>query len=274
MKKIIIMFVLSPLLIMCNIGFDQSMNMPDDTVVIDFNEFSTGEFSRSELRDFGYSVSTWDNNLKKHSNVNRDGSGNQYLSVYTPQGTYGTKTSGVQFEIELAPADAYYMSYDFMFDEDFSFGQEYQGGKLPGLTSGNRCSKKCDGTDGFAARFMWRQNGLAELYLCNVDKKSQYCDDYYFRDNDGNNIYFERNHKYHIEEYVRINSGPNNFDGQIIIYLDGQEVINLNCLRLVTDSDQIDTFYFSTFHGGSTNKWAASNDSYIYFDNLYIERAI
>lgn len=247
----------------------------DYSLSINFEEFplsSEQPLTRKIFYSLGYSTSDWDNNLLSHGSIETK-DGNQYLSIFTPKDSYGSKASGLQMEIKIKPGSEYYMSYDFMFDQDFSFGSVSRGGKLPGITAGNRCSGVCDGTDGFAARFMWRRNGEGELYLCYLDQSSEYCDDIYFIDPQTNKHFeFNKGQEYNIEEYVKLNSGPQNYDGQIIVNIDGQEVLNVNGIRLVTNDDKIDTFYLSMFYGGSTNLWKASNDSYYYIDNIYLQR--
>lgn len=246
-----------------------------DTLSIDFEDFPLSSdiaLTRTVFNDLGYKTSSWDNNLSKNGSIESNND-NQYLSIFSPAGSYGTKTSGLQTEIKLKPGNEYYMSYDLMFDSNFSFGSEYRGGKLPGITAGNRCSSSCDGTDGFAARFMWRRDGEGELYLCYLDKSSEYCDDIYFTDPTTSKTFkFEKGQKYTIEEYVRLNTGATNYDGQIKVQINGQDVLNVDEIRLVTNDDKIDTFYLSMFYGGSTSKWQTSNDSYLYIDNIYLER--
>lgn len=244
----------------------------DDHLILNFEDFDLGHISRQILTNHGYSVSNWDNNLETNAQV-IENNGNKALQVFYPEGGYNSKGSGIQFELNLNPGYQYKASYDFMMSKDFSYGGQYEGGKLPGITAGNRCSGTCDGTDGFAARYMWRRDGAGELYLCNVDKTSQYCDDYYFTDpNTGEKYYFKPGVKYNISEIVTLNSGPNNYDGSVVVSVNNQEVLNLQNIRLVTNDQLIDTFYFSTFHGGNSELWGPLNDSYIYFDNIDIQK--
>ncbi|WOO89381.1 hypothetical protein R2F61_01370 [Mollicutes bacterium LVI A0078] len=242
-------------------------------IVIDFEQFelsSNQPLTRQMFRENGINTSNWDNNLSTNGSIKAEPNGNKYLSIFSPEGSYGPKKSGLQTEIQIDPGKEYYMQYDLMFDENFSFGSEYRGGKLPGLTSGARCSGACDGTDGFAARFMWRRNGEGEVYLCHLDQVSEFCDDYYFTDEYGNRFEFEKGKKYTISEYIRLNTDPQVADGQIKVEVDGIPVLDISNIRLVTNDDKIDTFYLSMFYGGSTSKWAASNDSYVYIDNIYL----
>lgn len=260
-----------------SLGLGIGINIYDAAVInINFEDFplsSEQPLSRAVFADAGVETSNWDNNLTENGAIKESEDGNRYLSIFSPAGGFGPHKSGIQTEIKLNPGKEYYMSYDFMFEKNFSFGSEYRGGKLPGITAGNRCSNKCDGTDGFAARFMWRRDGEAELYLCSVDTKSDYCEDVYLTDPQTNaNFVFNTGQVYNIEEYVKLNSGPNNYDGEIRVMIDGVEVLDLEGIRLVTDEDLIDTFYLSMFYGGNSSKWRAGRDSYFYMDNIYLRK--
>ncbi len=241
---------------------------------IDFEQFALSDESpltRKMFNDNGINTSNWDNNLTSHGKI-EEYNENKYLSIFSPEGSYGSKSSGLQLEINIPPGFEYEMQYDIMFDQVFSFGSEYRGGKLPGITAGKRCSGVCDGSDGFAARFMWRRDGEGELYLCHLDQLSEYCDDYYFKNPTGDVFKFEKGRIYTISEYVRLNSEPDVYDGQITVEVDDHQVLNVSNIRLVTNEDKIDTFYLSMFYGGSSAKWAASTDSYIYIDNIKLHR--
>ena len=62
----------------------------------------------------------------------------------------------------------------------------------------------------------------------------------------------------------------------LVMYLelvDGNKVINDEKVRYrVAPLGEINSFYFSTFHGGNTPAWAPKKDSYIYFDDIKVSR--
>lgn len=160
-----------------NVEAEVISDLPKERLIT-FDNLDIGTVSRRTFNELGIPLDNWDNNLTQHVTIESDINGNNYLSIFTPKGTYGTKDSGAQFEIELYPSTFYYSSYDIMFDKNYSWGGTSKGGKLPGLTAGGRCAAECDGTDGFATRYMWRREGEGELYLCNLDKESaENCDD-------------------------------------------------------------------------------------------------
>ncbi|KAJ6251809.1 hypothetical protein M0813_01579 [Anaeramoeba flamelloides] len=194
------------------------------------------------------------------------------IRIEYPQGGVGPSEGGSQVSIALQEEDQYYMSYWMMFSEDFSFGSEYEGGKLPGLASSGLCSGcvECSGENGFTARMMWRTGGGIVLYLYHMDKSNNCGDNYELKYNStGEVVTFTRNKWYHIMERVKINSGSNN-DGEVEVWINNEHVLLVENLKFVTNGAKVDKLYFSTFHGGSTEEWAPQNTCYIFFDKLTI----
>ncbi|MBN2523899.1 MAG: hypothetical protein JXB24_11545 [Bacteroidales bacterium] len=199
--------------------------------------------------------------------------GKKSLRVFYPKGKFGPGETGHQAPCGLTPADEYYVSYWLRFSEDFSWGTENQGGKLPGLASGEKCSggQTCDGSNGFTARYMWREDGRAVLYLYHMDKPGKYGEDFDLTGEDGEKSYFPKGEWINLIERVKINSG-NNHDGEVQIWYNGKEVLHLSGLKFVTNGDKVDAFYFSTFHGGNDITWSPKNDCYIWFDDIIVTR--
>ena len=67
-----------------------------------------------------------------------------------------------------------------------------------------------------------------------------------------------------------LSNTDNNKDGEVQIWINGEEVLYLTGIRFVNDGSLVDTFYFSTFHGGNNISWAPRVDSYIWYDDLSI----
>jgi hypothetical protein len=198
-------------------------------------------------------------------------SGQKSLRIFYPQGKYGTAETGTQTPLQLSPKNEYYASYRLRFSEDFSWGTTQFGGKLPGLTAGGNCSgcQTCTGTNGFSARFMWRPGGRAALYLYHMDKATSCGEDHYLTYPDGEPVYFNRGEWLHIAQRVKINTASNH-DGEVEVWVNGQQVLFLQGLRFVNNGSLIDNFYISTFHGGDTPNWAPTVDSYLWLDDLVI----
>lgn len=237
--------------------------------------FENGALGSSYVRKLWkeeIATGNWDNGLSARTKITdkKVTDGSKALEINYPKGGFGTSQTGTQVELQLPSDDEYYASYDVQFDENFSFGGEYEGGKLPGLTSGKRCSSTCDGTDGFGTRYMWRRDGQIVLYLFHMDKEGEYGDDIPLVNPDGTKVKFEKGKWYNLKQHVKVNSAPDKSDGEITIWVNDVKVLEMKNIRLVSNDDGIDTFYMSSFHGGSTAKWAPLNDSKLYIDNIEI----
>ena len=139
----------------------------------------------------------------------------------------------------------------------------------PKGTVGSSGGMDSDGTDGFTARLMWRKNGRAVLYLYHMDKPAKWGEDFSLRHADGNEVLFEPGDWFQVTIRTRINTGQN-ADGEVDIWINQEPVLELNGLRFVTNGDLVDTFYFSTFHGGNTPSWGPRKDSVIHFDDFKV----
>jgi hypothetical protein len=193
------------------------------------------------------------------------------LKIIYPQGQFGPSGTGAQAPLMLPSANQYYSSYWLRFSDNFSWGTSSEGGKLPGLAGGARCSgcATCTGSNGFSARLMWRTEGKAVLYLYHMDKTAACGDDISLQVESGVDFVFQREQWYQIIQRVKVNTG-NNFDGEVEVWINQKPALLKKGIRFVNNGDQVDSFYFSTFHGGSSAAWAPSVDSYAWFDDLTI----
>lgn len=200
----------------------------------------------------------------------RNGS-SQSIRVEYPKGGVGPQQTGAQVPLKLPPREEYFVSYWLRFGDGFSWGSRHQGGKLPGLASGDLCSggQSCDGNNGFTARLMWRTGGKAVLYLYHMDKPGKYGEDHSLVYPSGEDVVFTPGRWFQIVERVKVNTGDNR-DGEVQLWVDGQPVLSLNGIRFVNNGDLVDRFFFSTFHGGADSEWAPQVDSHINFDDLVV----
>ncbi|GAL86851.1 polysaccharide lyase polysaccharide lyase family 14 protein [Sporocytophaga myxococcoides] len=254
----------------------------------DFEQFSKGSFfTRSQWQSAGFTV-PWVNGFDANRAV-IDGeyskSGSNALRLYYPKGQFGTANTGGQAPLMVPPQDEYFISYYVRFSEDFSWGTNSEGGKLPGLAGGGRCSgcATCTGSNGFTARLMWRTNGKAVIYLYHLNKVNPPCGDNYDIVVDGKTLYFEKGQWYKISQRVKVNTGTNK-DGEVEMWINDQHaqiklyngslVDKLSGIQFVSNGDKVDALYFSTFHGGSTTDWAPLVDSYVWFDDIVISTKV
>lgn len=197
--------------------------------------------------------------------------GNQSLKIYFPESSVGPSQGGHQAAILLEPEEQYYLSYWLRFDKNFSWGNSDHGGKLPGLAQGKLCSggTSCDGSNGFTVRYMWRKDGAAVLYLYHMDKPHKWGEDFPLVPSGHGPFFFEPEEWVNLVQRVKVNTGED-ANGEVQIWVNGVEALNLDGLRFVTGGRKIDTFYVSTFHGGNTPGWGPLNDSYLWIDDIKI----
>lgn len=168
----------------------------------------------------------------------------------------------------------FYLSYWILFAQNFDFNGKYDwssGGKLPGLGSQGLCNggSSCDGNNGFSARYMWRENGRAVLYLYHMNKAGQYGDDIQLTGSDGRTKYFERGQWHNLVQRVKINDGDRS-NGEIDVWMDREKVLSNRNFKFVTNGQGVNRVFFSTFHGGYGEAWWPSEDVYAYFDDFVV----
>ncbi|MDA3882617.1 MAG: hypothetical protein PF481_04995 [Bacteroidales bacterium] len=245
----------------------------------DFESQSVGTaYERLIWQADGFNTDTWDNGLADRTEVDNSTSisGNRSLKITYPAGGYGPSETGSQIKLLFEPQQEVYMSYNLRFSENFTWGTTSYGGKLPGLAGGDNCSggSSCDGTNGFSARFMWRTGGAAVLYLYHMDKPETYGEDIPLMWPDNTQVMFEKGNWYHIMQRVKINTDGSTYDGEVQVWINGVEVLNLNGLRFTNNGDMVDNFYLSTFHGGADASWAPTETCHTWLDDITISNAM
>ncbi|GAB3451592.1 hypothetical protein GCM10027570_28640 [Streptomonospora sediminis] len=206
-------------------------------------------------------------------------SGDHSLRVLYPEGGIGVAESGAWAPFELDKAREYHLSMWVRFGADFSWGSGKYGGKIGiGLAGGGACSggRTCDGTNGFTSRFIWRRaDGAAALYYYHMDKKGTYGDYVMLKQGgaDGPAINWPRGEWVNVVQRVKTNTvtgGRANADGEIEAFYNGRSVAEVTGLRFVTNNDQVDKAYFSSFAGGSSPEYAPRHDSHIWYDDIKV----
>lgn len=198
-------------------------------------------------------------------------SGNNSLRITYPANQFGPGNSGAQAPLMVTPVNQLYMSYWVRFSDNFDYGGTSEGGKLPGLGGGGRCSgcNVCDGTNGFTARLMWRTGGRLVLYLYHLDKSNPPCGDNNTLVVGGADYYVTKGQWFQVTQRVKVNSGSNH-DGEVELWINGQPALLRTGIQFVTNGNKVDNLYFSTFHGGSTAAWSPGSDVHIWFDDIKI----
>lgn len=192
----------------------------------------------------------------------------EYVQVEFPAGSASqsavrsddTNAGGAQSYWTLAdgPLDDAYLRYWVWFPEGFDF---VKGGKLPGLYGGRSTSggNIPDGSDGFSTRYMWRENGAAEVYAY-LPTSSEHGTSI------GRGAWSWPTGRWScIEQRVSLNT-PGTQDGSVQVWLDGRPVLSTGGLEFRDTPDlRIDGLFFSTFFGGGDESWATPSDQIVRF---------
>ncbi len=148
-------------------------------------------------------------------------------------------------------------------------GEVSQGGKIAfGLGGGTVPSGGTVDPSGFTARLMWRgaQDGTAKLgiYSYAADRPKQYGEDNLFKDDarigEWMDIIYE----------INLNSSINVSDGSMRAWVDGELVLDRQNVGWQLDGNRpvIDTLYYSSFYGGSTNAWSPDSTTHAKFKDI------
>ena len=175
--------------------------------------------------------------------------------------------------IDLPEEREHYLSRWLRFEDDFSFdGRSQDGGKLPGPAGagGTRSGgEPATGDNGFTARYTWREDGRAEFYLYHMDQPTKWGESILFEDPDGGGVFFETGRWHNLVQRVKIDGGGS-ANGEIDVWLDGERMLDLDGLRMVTNDERIDTAYLSSFHGGGDREWLPQSPQSAFFDEFVI----
>eukprot|EP00927_Polykrikos_kofoidii_P000534 TRINITY_DN10192_c0_g1_i1.p1 TRINITY_DN10192_c0_g1~~TRINITY_DN10192_c0_g1_i1.p1 ORF type:complete len:324 (-),score=23.26 TRINITY_DN10192_c0_g1_i1:247-1218(-) len=229
-------------------------------------------FSRSDLEQhFGSGAHAFPEKGFEHAKLGCDGT----LQLLYPEGCVGSQQCALQIKQTLTPSvDEAWMQYSLQFGNSFDF---IKGGKLPGLCGGT-CPTGCKnvtGMDGWSARLMWRPGGQIVLYVYFPGKQSNCGDDVLWLDpNSGSIQRFVLGRMHSIVIHVRMNQ-PGVSDGLLEAYLDGATKPSVSQRMKFRDvgTFAIDTFYLSTFFGGTGGDWAPSKDEHASFGNFLISES-
>ena len=212
----------------------------------------------------------WSTQMDQYATISNEEaySGNNSLKMTYPANAQSN--AGAKWQVPSQ--QEYYLSYWVKFDDDFDFdGLRYSGGKLPGMGAGDLASggNKPNGNNGFTSRYMWREDGKAVLYLYHMDQPGTYGEDISLTGADGSDKYFERGKWHNMIQRVKVNDGSQS-NGEIDVWMDNEQVLDLDGLQFMTNNQGIDTAFFSTFHGGYGSDWWPEKNDNAYFDDFVV----
>ena len=246
--------------------FSMAKANSNDIVNVTFNNDAVGKYTNQMLKkDFPNREWGALDRAEIVSDIDRE-RGN-VLKVTYPRDALGPREGGVQFLVNLQPAEELWLSYYVKFEKGFDFRL---GGKLPGLTSGEgkfTGGHKPKNGEGWSARYMWRKYGESVIYLYYIDMPGKWGEDIKL---DG--FHFIPGRWYNLVQHIKLNTNSK-ANGTIEVWINGEKKLSRNNLRLrLGDMGLIDSFYFSTFHGGNTRDWSPYVESIALFDDIIISK--
>lgn len=229
---------------------------------VDFKNEKIGRFSKRKLQKKTGDL-TW-RKVENRGEIVMDVERGHVLMVTYPKGSFGPHQGGIQFMKTIPESDEYYLDYYLKFEKGFDF---VAGGKLPGLTSGG--GKYTGGNhpyngEGWSARYAWQRKGGIVVYFYHMGMKENWGDAIHI------DAFLKPGKWYRLTQHIKLND-DDKFNGVMEVWLNGEKLVNKKDVRYrLAPLGKIDSFAFSTFHGGNSPKWAPSVDSYIYFDDIQI----
>lgn len=238
--------------------------LPHKPLTIHFNQHKTGYYQGDLLKQDWKNVS-WDG-TRQRARVLAERNHNKFIRVSYPKSGVGPTKSGSQFLVPIPESEAYYLSFRVRFNRGFDFKK---GGKLPGLASGY--GKYSNGKiprdgKGWTARLMWIEEGelVPYLYYVGMPKANRWGEFWKMQS------YIKPNQWHTITQYIRLNKGGQR-NGTYSIWIDGKRVTHkTNMLWRYGNYGKIDSFLFSTYHGGASAPWAPRWHSFADFDDFII----
>lgn len=214
-------------------------------------------------------------------------SGNKSLRVEYIEGGNTSSHSGAQYPEYIPGTKRYdrdtkkirgkhapqkmYVSYWVKFEDDFPW---QHGGKLPGMIA-EQAFRHPDRDNRVNSRLMWRKGGKLEFYLHTPHDERER-----LLWNNGKDIKghakLTRGKWHHIEFRMKLNDVKNGkavANGVLEGWLDGKHAGLYTNLKFRVDPKiNINTFFFSTFFGGSsgdgTVQWWPERDVHAWFDDI------
>ncbi len=226
-----------------------------------FASLPLGSLSDKDLQQNSKQI-VW-SHLQDRMELCEEAEGHRYLRVTYPASKWGSKDSGAQALFSLPDSVIASCEYKVRFHPGFDF---VKGGKLPGLAGGTSTAGGSRPTgDGWTARYMWRRNGEAVLYLYHLDQANNYADDLPLKRR------FQPGKWHHLKQEISVNT-DDKANGRIRVWLDGELVLDRTKVRLQTQNQApVNRFYFSTFFGGEGIDWAPSKTQFIDFAEIEVK---
>lgn len=190
-----------------------------------------------------------------------------------PNKTGESGGGGLIDNIAIPPADEYYLDYTITFGP-FDWETRKQSGKIPGLAGGvGTGGCRAESPDGWSARQTFAEFGKMTVYLYFQDRDNGCGVKFTWKNPDGSQFAFEKNHTYRVTQYVKVNT-PNQPDGIDRIWIDGTQVFDKTDIvwrGVVAPSvARVSQLKYHVYFGGKSFDDTPSYESRVTIGDLYI----
>jgi len=232
---------------------------PEVGLADDFSAATPGPLDPAYLEDAWNA--TYTDSVSRASVV--DEGDNRFVRVLYPEGAVGATDSGATWRAHLPASEEATAEYRVRVEEGFDWTS---GGKLPGLAGGSSPTGGTPDDQGFTARYMWQPEGALILYLYHSEQRDVYGDSIDL----SSTLVPGRWHT--LSQQVVLNTAGEP-DGELRVWVDGELVLERTDMRWRTAGSDwsIDSFYFSSFHGGSSDDYRPDRDNHADFDDFVVE---
>ncbi len=178
--------------------------------------------------------------------------------------------------VKIKPARTYTLRQSVMFEPEFDWGGENEGGKLGfGLAGGSAPSGGDHQPDGFTVRFMWRGHGDGtaglSVYSYAADRPTSRTKGMSY----GEDLVIE-GYELPIGEWIDMqmevttNSTLTDSDGSVRVLVNGNLLLEHDDIRWQAKGGEptIDQLLYSTFYGGNDPTWSPETTTHIRFADV------
>lgn len=199
-------------------------------------------------------------------------SGNQGRATIAPNSV----SNGLIANFDISDGSAYELDYDVRFHSQFDWSR---GGKVGfGFLIGDEntgCDIATDGNGG-SFRLMWYQNDDGRVYfqpyVYHRDMLGP-CGDTFSKSYPSGSASIQKGTTYNVHIYLKSNTGSNK-NGWVQLKINNTAVLDQAIRWTTNDSKRlIRRLSFHNFRGGKdVNVWGSSQTSYIYYDNVVVNK--
>lgn len=196
-------------------------------------------------------------------------------TVMNPANQTGEGSGGGLIEnIQLPPADQYFLDFTITFRQQFDWETREQSGKIPGLAGGKGTGGcRTSEPDGWSARNTFKNGGEMTAYLYYQNRGSGCGTKFHWQNPSGSAFHFTKGTPYRVTQRVKVNT-PGQANGEDQIWVNGVEVFNKRDITFRGNVDpsvaRVSMLKYHSYFGGKSIQDAPSYNSYVDYCWMYV----